>query len=108
MFIWRADGNNPGTGGTIAHGVILSRPALKIAEDKNYWVQNIPPKKRLMVDIRILECCLSSEEGMIMRTYLKQHPRLHTLHILKFRQWTNYHVHPHHASLLIDLWKYGM
>jgi len=103
VFIWRADGDKPGSGGIVAKGEILSRPTEIKDDAPKLW--NKPPEKliELRVIIKLEEVRLG--EGMLKRVDLKEDPTASTMIILKFPKETNYKLEPLHAQYIKQLWE---
>ena len=103
VYIWRADGNEPGSGGIVAKGKITSLPELAIDRDPQYWKTQQSSPVNLYVDIEISEIRLSEEE-MIRRVDLKEDERINDLTILNWRTATNYKLDRRQSDYLRQLW----
>ena len=104
VFIWRADGFNPGSGGIIAKGKITSLPELIKDKHPQYYVTQSENLADLRVNIEINEVRLSEKEGMIKRVDLENDERINDLIILKMRNQTNYKLDKKQANFLKQLW----
>ena len=91
VYIWRSDGNEKGTGGIVAHGVIVDNP-YKV--DGNY-----------SVDVKIDEVRLTESEHMMKRTDMKEDIILSDLLIIKQPNGTNYKLQEYEASYIKNIWK---
>ena len=104
VYIWRADGFEPGSGGIVAKGKIISLPELIKDRHLKYWKIQPENLADLRVDIKIDEVRLSEEQGMIKRVDLEEDERINDLTILKWRTGTNYKLEKRQANYLKQLW----
>ena len=93
VFIWRADGFEKGSGGIIAHGEISS--AVRFDEEEEVYV----------VDVKINECKVSKEAGMLLRTELSQDINLSKLRIITVRSGTNFKLTAAQYKQLKEMWE---
>ena len=93
VFIWRADGFEKGSGGIIAHGEISS--AVRFDEEEEVYV----------VDVKINECKVSKEAGMLLRTELSQDINLSKLRIITVRSGTNFKLTDEQYKQLKEMWE---
>jgi 5-methylcytosine-specific restriction enzyme B len=93
VFIWRSDGEEKNSGGVIALAEIISEPSL--GDD------NVPS-----VELRIQECRLTAEEGMLPRYELKDVPETSQLLIIRAPQSTNYKLTEDEFAYLKYYWDY--
>jgi 5-methylcytosine-specific restriction enzyme B len=91
VFIWRSDGEEKNSGGVIALAEIISEPSLG---DDNVH----------SVELRIQECRLTAEEGMLPRYELKEVPETSQLLIIRAPQSTNYKLTEDEFSYLKYYW----
>ena len=105
VYIWRSDGNEPGSGGIVAKGKITSLPELAKDRHPKYWIpQSEKNLAGIRVDVEIDEFRLSEEAGMIRRVDLEKDENINDLLILKIRNNTNYKLDRKQASYLKQLW----
>lgn len=104
VYIWRADGLRPGSGGIIAKGKIISLPELTKDKHSQYYIIQPENLMDLRVNIAINEVRLSEKEGMIKRVDLEEDERINDLRILKMRNGTNYKLEGKQANFLKQLW----
>jgi hypothetical protein len=104
VYIWRADGFNPGSGGIIARGKIISLPELAKDKHPQYYITQQDNLLDLRVNISISEVRLSEVEGMIKRVDLEADERIEDLTILRMRNQTNYKLELKQAIFLKQLW----
>lgn len=104
VYIWRADGLRPRSGGIIAKGKIISLPELIKDKHPQYWITQPENLADLRVSIAINEIRLSEEEGMIKRIDLEKDEKINDLRILKMRSETNYKLEGKQANFLKQLW----
>ena len=106
VFLWRAVGGRPGTGGVIGRSIVIGDApnVLSEEESKKYWKTDGWKKQYPLVELEVLEYRLDESEGYIGRDELKKHPNLHKLHILSTPRWTNYSLSQKQAFELEKLW----
>lgn len=104
VFLWRADGNNRGTGGILAKARVISLPEERADDEnaENYWYTDEWKNPYLAIKLEVLQVRL--EDGFISRLSLLEHPVLRELLILRLRQQTNYLLSKEHATELQGLW----
>jgi len=107
VFIWRADGNIPKSGGIVAKGKIISAPQNLEDDAPDLWIDLQKSTTALSVAIELEEVRLTGE-GMLKRTDLEKDPNARDMRILKFRSETNYKLEPKHAQYIEKLWKQKM
>lgn len=104
VYIWRANGSVPDSGGVVGVGRIISLPE-DIEEDApEYWIHESPKSPLLRVRIEMDEVRLTPEAGMLKRSFLKKDPVLKDMLILRFYQKTNYLLEDLGAKRLSQLW----
>ncbi|NMH68033.1 EVE domain-containing protein [Bacillus sp. RO3] len=91
VFIWRSDGEEKNSGGVIALAEIVSEP--RVGED------DAPS-----VELKVLECRLTAEEGLLPRYELKEVPETGQLLIIRAPQSTNYKLTEDEFSYLKYYW----
>ncbi|CEJ73174.1 GTPase subunit of restriction endonuclease [[Clostridium] sordellii] len=91
VYIWRSDGNEKGTGGIVAYGVISSKP---------YEVNN-----NYLVDVKIDEVRLTEYNHMMKRIDMKDDVILSELLIIKQPNGTNYKLQDHEARYIKEIWQ---
>lgn len=103
VFIWRSDGNKPGSGGIVAKGEILSRPTEIKDDAPKLWDK--PPENliKLRVIIKLEDVRLG--KGMLKRSGLKEDPTASNMRILKIPRETNYKLEPLHSRYIKQLWE---
>jgi len=82
VYIWRSNGDSPGTGGIVARG-ILSGPAL-VRPDNNFvtWLRRKPVPFVPTVLIRLDDIRLTPRAGCLLRSELLQDAILRNLDII--------------------------
>ncbi|WP_335872292.1 AAA family ATPase [Bacillus sp. 2205SS5-2] len=91
VFIWRSDGEEKNSGGIIALAEIISEPSIG---------ENEAPS----VELRVQECKLTQEEGMLPRYKLKEVPETSQLLIIRAPQSTNYKLTEDEYTYLKYFW----
>lgn len=107
VFMWRADGDEPKSGGIVAKGEILSSPQ-NIGDDApELWKkEELKGQIQLRVIIKLLEKArLSEGEGMIKRVDLEKDPKINNMEILTFRNKANFKLEEKDAQYINQLWK---
>ncbi|GFR36681.1 AAA family ATPase [Thermobrachium celere] len=92
VFIWRSDGGHKNSGGIIAKTIVV----------KEAYIDNEDSYK---VDLEVEEYRLTEQEGMLLRTKLKEAPDTSNLLIFKMSQGTNYPLDEGQANGLLRYWK---
>lgn len=105
VYIWRADGDKPKSGGIVARGRITSLPQNMEGEGHELWIEPQESTIALRVKIELEDVCLTEEEGMIKRVDLEKDPEVRYMRILVFRSETNYKLDPIHAQHIRELWE---
>ena len=105
VYIWRADGNRPKSGGIVAKGIILSSPQYMEDDAPELWIKPSESSVALRVIIKLEDVRLTDKEGMLKRIDLEKDPKLKDMHILLFRSQTNYKLKPSHAKYIQQLWE---
>ena len=105
VFIWRANGDEPESGGIVAKGEILSKPQ----EIKNDAPELCREGKIKSLELRVLinlleEVRLSEKEGMLKRVDLEKDSKVNNMEILKFPTKTNFKLEEKNAQYLNQLW----
>jgi hypothetical protein len=104
-FIWRSDGLQKGTGGIVARGQIVHEPEFRQDDVPDLWIESVANQTAMRVRIRIGEKRLSPQDGMLLRTDIKEHPVLKNLWIIKRPSQTTFPIKADHLHILLDLWK---
>ncbi|WP_207799772.1 EVE domain-containing protein [Candidatus Cryosericum hinesii] len=104
VYIWRANGHNPGTGGIVAKGTITSAPEDMLDDAPDLWMQPEVPLSMPRVRISLDEVRLTEEQGMIARVELLHDPNVNSMLILRFALLTNYKLDVKHAEYIGELW----
>ena len=104
VYIWRADGNAPGTAGIVAQGVIISLPELMKVEMTELWIEPPPSDTALRVLIATGDVRLSAEEGMLLKTELRKDPLIGDMPIITTPRKTNYQIGIKKARHIRYLW----
>ena len=108
VFIWRADGWRPGTGGVVGWGVIAVPPTMLPDDAPELWEHRAKAATALRVVITLKEVRLTAAAGMLTRAQIKTQPGLTDLAILRMAQHTNYRLEPEQAAILWAMWQEGM
>lgn len=103
VFIWRSDGDIPGSGGIIARAQVTSLPQEYTNDDDSleYWYEDVSGDTYLAVELKVLEEDIA--DG-IKRTELMEHEHLADLMILRLKQNTNYLLSEYHSGYLRQMW----
>jgi predicted RNA-binding protein with PUA-like domain len=104
VYIWRANGRNPGTGGIVAKGTISSTPKNMLDDAPELWMKPQVPLWESRVEILMDEVRLTKEQGMIRRVSLQNDPCVCAMRILRFYSETNYKLDTPHAEHVRELW----
>jgi predicted RNA-binding protein with PUA-like domain len=104
VYIWRANGHNPGTGGIVAKGAITSAPEDMLDDAPELWVKPQDPLWDSRVEILLDEVRLTKEQGMISRVSLQTDPCVCAMRILRFYSETNCKLDTPHAKHIGELW----
>lgn len=91
VFIWRSDGEERNSGGIIALTEVVTEPFAQ--------GDDLPA-----VELKVLECRLSEEDGMLLRHKLKELPETQSLLILRAPQSTNYKLSNEEYQYLLKYW----
>ena len=105
VFIWRADGGNPKSGGIVGKGTIISLPKEMEDDAPELWIEGPPETPKQCVQIELSEVRLKENEGMLKRGLLKNLNDLKDMYILRFYQRTNYKLEPHQAERIQQMWE---
>ncbi len=104
VYIWRADGDRPKSGGIVAKGRIVSKPQNIKNDVPELWVEKQKRMVKLYVKIKLEEVRFTEEEGMLKRIDLEKDPIVKDMRILKFRSNTNYKLNSIHTNHIRELW----
>jgi hypothetical protein len=104
VFIWRADGNIPKSGGIVAKGKVISTPQNMEDDAPNLWIDLQKSTSALRVAIELEDVRLTGE-GMLKRIDLEKDTNVRDMRILVVRSETNYKLEPRHAQYIEKLWK---
>lgn len=106
VYIWRADGNKPKSGGIVAKGKIVDYPREMQDDAPELW---IPPKPenslKFGVNIEIEDVRLNEGGGMLKSEDLKKDVFVNDMEILVFPGKTNYRLKTKHSGHINYLWK---
>ena len=105
VYIWRADGNIPGTGGIVAHGTLSGPVMMRPHDDVGMWIRNKPSVTIQTVLVRLDDVRLTVREGCLLRRELQADSILRNLRILRMPGLTNYKLLPVEAECLALLWE---
>lgn len=103
VFIWRADGGQPGSGGIVAKGEITGFPQERPDDAPELWLDGRKVGVALRVPFRVLEKRLGDRR--IPRAWLMEDANFQDLRILRMRNETNYLLTDEQLSLLLELWE---
>lgn len=107
-LIWRADGDEKGSGGVVALGTITQGPEVAASPDAaELWKDDAPEGSHHRVTIEVEEYRPTVADGMIARTELEAHEELQNLRILRFRPGISYEVAEEHERMLLEMWRNG-
>ncbi len=105
VYIWRADGNIPKSGGIVAKGKITGKARTMQDDAPDLWIDNKPQSSDVLrVPIKIEDVRHDKNQGMLMRVDLKRNDVLKDMRILKMPQQTNYKLEPKHSDHINKLW----
>lgn len=106
VYLWRSDAGDIGSGGIVAHGIMIDVP--KMLEDEEaakYYSEPIDAKPTLRS--KILLDSVHLRPPKLSRAELKKDPRLSGLSILKIANSTNFEVDASQAKRLDELYFEG-
>jgi len=105
LYIWRSNGNSPGTGGIVAHG-ILSGPAL-VRPDNDFvtWLRRKPDPSVPTVLVRLDDIRLTPRAGCLLRSELVLDPILRSLDIISKPSLTNVKLSAVQEERLEQMWE---
>lgn len=108
IFIWRAGKQS----GAIAKGEINELPKERSEVDKqealghDLWTSQEDEPSTMKVGIKVFEARLTPEEGMILRSDIKDHPKFSSSHIIKAPQGTVFKLPENEFNFLNSLWNF--
>lgn len=103
IYLWRADAGRTGSGGIIARAMVIGPCVIRTDEDAvSYWYTEDWKSPGIGVPLEVLE--VKSEEDIIKRQYLKEHPLLKDLLILRMSNMTNYYLTDVQAFEMRKIW----
>jgi len=105
VYIWRLDGNRPGTAAIVAHGVLTSEVHASPEETRGRWVSHQPSPSVPSVDITLDDVRLTPQEGCLLRTTLLQDPVLWNMRVVQSPHLTNYRLTPVEEERIATLWR---
>jgi hypothetical protein len=105
VYIWRLDGNRPGTSGIVAHGILTTEARAIPDEGKKSWVSHQPGPTVPSVDITLDDVRLIPEEGCLTRAALLQDAMLWNMHVVQSPHLTNYKLTPEEEERIATLWR---
>ncbi|WP_404469624.1 AAA family ATPase [Sutcliffiella horikoshii] len=91
VFIWRSDGEEKNSGGIVALTEVVTEP---------YVVEDNYPS----VELVVLDCRITEEEGMLLRHKLKEVPETSQLLIIRAPQMTNYKLTDEEFGYIDRFW----
>jgi hypothetical protein len=105
VYIWRSEGNSPGTTAIVAHGV-LSGPAV-VRPDSNFvtWLRKKPDISIPAVLILLDDVRLTLRAGCLLRSELLQDAILRNLHAVSMPSVTNYKLTAVEEARLTQVWE---
>lgn len=108
IFIWRAGKQS----GTIAKGEIKELPKERSKVDKqealghDLWARQEDEPSTIKVGINVFEARLTPEEGMILRSEIKDHPKFSSANIITAPQGTVFSLQKSEFNFLNSLWNF--
>jgi hypothetical protein len=105
VYIWRLNGNRPGTGGIVAHGILMTEARLIMDESKKWWMSHQPNSMIPSVDITLDDVRLTPEEGCLTRTALLEDAVLWNMHVVQSPHLTNYKLTAEEEERIATLWR---
>jgi hypothetical protein len=105
VYIWRLEGNKPGTAGIVAHGILTSEARVIPDEGKKSWVSHQPGPTVPSVDITLDDVRLTAEEGCLTRESLLDDPVLWNMHVVQSPHLTNYKLTREEEQKIATLWR---
>lgn len=105
VFIWRADGDRPRSGGVVGRGTIATLPAMIEDGTTGLGLEKRPAHVALRVLIDLQEVRLTTVDGMLTRDRIYAEPALADLTILRMAQRTNYKLAVDQAEAMHRLWQ---
>ncbi len=105
VYIWRLDGNRPGTAGIVAHGVVTTEAYIIPEDGRKRRMRRQPRPTSLSVDITLDDVRLTPEEGCVTRTQLLQDAELWNMHVVQSPHLTNYRLTPEEQERIATLWR---
>lgn len=104
-YIWRLDGNRPGTSGIVAHGILTTEARVIPVENRGRWARHEPGPTVPRVDITLDDVRLTPEEGCLTRTALLQDPALWQMHVVQSPHLAVYKLTPEEEEQVAILWR---
>lgn len=105
VYIWRLDGNRPGTGGIVAHGILTTEAHIAQEEARGHWVSHQPGPTVPVVDITLDDVRLTPREGCLTRTALLQDAVLWKMRVVQSPHLTNYKLSFEEEERIATLWR---
>ena len=110
-FIWRSDGGKSGTGGVIAVGQLTGPPEMRAMDPTDFDLRRSEASKALRardealrVRIDIEQFRLGKTDGMLLRSWLREQPKLSGLWILRCAARTTYPLSEVEEAELLNAW----
>lgn len=105
VYIWRSDGDFPGTGGVVAHG-FLSGPAV-VRPDTGFvtWLRKKPDVSVPTVLVRLDDVRLTPRSGCLLRSEIVQDAILRNLHVISVPSVTNHKLTAVEDARLAQVWE---
>ncbi|MFY3790349.1 HNH endonuclease [Ureibacillus sp. MALMAid1270] len=100
VYIWKADGGKPGTGGILARCEVIGEPIKYLPDENKYWIEP-PQNPYYAARLKILEF---DPENMLFRSELKSHKLLENLLIFRMANQTNYLLSVEYSKAIEELW----
>lgn len=100
VYIWRADGGKPGTGGILARCQVIEEPTMYLPDESKYWIE--PPQNAYYAaKLKILEFDF---ENIALKSELKLNKALENLMIFKIANQTNYLLSAEQSQAIEEIW----
>jgi predicted RNA-binding protein with PUA-like domain len=103
VYLWRSNSRKHGSGGIVAHGVLISTPEVFTSDElRKFFIDKERGEPKLRVKITIDS--LQLDPPKIPREFLKSDPLLSKLSILRFANATNFEINKSEAKRLHELY----
>lgn len=104
VFIWRADGGTPGSGGVVAVGALTTAAGGVQDDGLGTWFDRKPGPSVPSVGVVLEEVRLTEADGMLTKRVLLSDPLLCGLQVIRMPRATNYRLSAEEALRLAELW----